>query len=127
MKKAYILGVAPLALLLLSACGDKSKQTAAAPSPPTPVNVTEAKIGDAVYYDSYQGTVSALNTVELRSQITGFITAINFKEGEVVEKGKPLYEIDRRKYVAAVEQAQANLLSAQANLEKARKDVDRYN
>lgn len=128
MKKTYIFWLAPV-LLLLSACGDKTKQNAAAATAaaPTAVNVIEAKTGDAVYYDSYQGTVSALNTVELRSQITGFITAINFKEGEVVQKGKPLYEIDRRKYVDAVAQAQANLLSAQANLAKAQKDVDRYN
>jgi membrane fusion protein (multidrug efflux system) len=95
--------------------------------PPTPVNITEAKVAEAVYYDKYQGTVIALNTVELRSEVTGFITGIFFKEGEIVPKGKPLYEIDRRKYQAAYSQAMANLASANANLVKAQKDVDRYN
>ncbi|WP_228462540.1 efflux RND transporter periplasmic adaptor subunit [Mucilaginibacter ginsenosidivorans] len=81
---------------------------------------------DAIYYDQYQATVVALNSVELRSQVSGFITGIFFKEGEVVQQGKELYEIDRRKYIAAYNQAQANLSSAQANLVKAQKDVDRY-
>lgn len=114
-------------MLLWSACHTKDKSAANAAPPPTPVNVTEAKKAEAVYYDTYQGTVVALNTVELRSQVTGFITGIFFNEGEIVAKGKPLYEIDRRKFLDAYEQAQANLSSAEANLVKAQKDIDRYN
>ncbi|MGZ3757364.1 MAG: efflux RND transporter periplasmic adaptor subunit [Mucilaginibacter sp.] len=125
MKKSYIFWLAPVALFI-SSCGNSAKQNAAAPPPATPVNVVSAKTGDAVYYDSYQGTVSAINSVELRSQVAGFITGIYFKEGDVVQKGKALYEIDRRKYIAAYQQAEANLLSANANLVKAQKDVDRY-
>lgn len=112
------------ALFVLSACGSKEKPNAALP--PTPVSVAAAKTAEAVYYDQYTGTVVALNTVELRAQVSGFITGIFFKEGEVVPKGKALYEIDRRKYLDAVKQAQANLSSAEANLTKAKKDVDRY-
>lgn len=95
--------------------------------PPTPVNVADVKTGEAVYYDQYQGTVVALNTVELRAQVGGFITGIFFNEGEVVQKGKALYEIDRRKFLDAYAQAQANQMSAEANLAKAQKDIDRYN
>lgn len=95
--------------------------------PPTPVSVAEAKTGNAIYYDEYQGTVKAINIVELRAQVSGFITGIFFKEGDVVPKGKALYEIDRRKYIAAYNQAEANLSSANANLVKAQKDIDRYN
>jgi RND family efflux transporter MFP subunit len=126
MKNSYIFWLAPVALFI-SSCGNSAKQNAAAPPPATPVNVVSAKTGDAVYYDSYQGTVSAINSVELRSEVSGFVTGIFFKEGDVVQKGKALYEIDRRKYIAAYQQAQANLLSANANLVKAQKDVDRYN
>ena len=111
-------------LLMLASCSKPDKPNAV--PPPTPVSVAEAKKADAIYYDQYQGTVVALNSVELRSQVSGFITGIFFKEGEVVPKGKELYEIDRRKYVAAYDQAVANLSSAQANLVKAQKDVDRY-
>ncbi|MFD0764695.1 efflux RND transporter periplasmic adaptor subunit [Mucilaginibacter lutimaris] len=126
MKNRYTYLIAAIALITISSCGDKKKDAAAAP-PATPVNVTEAQQSDALYYDKYQGTVTALNSVELRSQVGGFITGIFFKEGDVVQKGAPLYEIDRRKYVAAYEQAKANLLSAKANLSKAQKDIDRYN
>jgi RND family efflux transporter MFP subunit len=126
MKNSYIFWLAPVALFI-SSCGNSAKQNTAAPPPATPVNVVIAKTGDAVYYDSYQGTVSAINSVELRSEVSGFVTGIFFKEGDVVQKGKALYEIDRRKYIAAYQQAQANLLSANANLVKAQKDVDRYN
>jgi RND family efflux transporter MFP subunit len=125
MKNKYILLLSPAALLFLASCGKQSKKSTALP--PTPVYLAEAKIADAVYYDNYQATVVALNNVELRSQVAGFITGIFFKEGDVVQKGTPLYEIDRRKYVAAYDQAQANLLSAKANEEKAQKDIDRYN
>ena len=124
MKKKYILWISPALLLAWVSCSKPKKQDAALP--PTSVSVIAVKKADAVYYDQFQGTVVALNSVELRSQITGFITGIFFKEGEVVPKGKPLYEIDRRKYIAAYNQAEATLSSAQANLVKAQKDVDRY-
>ena len=94
--------------------------------PPTPVNVTAATLEQAIYYDRYPATVVALNQVELRAQVTGYITGIFFKEGEVVQKGKALYEIDRRKYEAAFRQAEANVSSAKATLLRAQKDADRY-
>jgi RND family efflux transporter MFP subunit len=124
MRNKNLLPLSSVALFIFISCGKPAKQSAALP--PTPVNVVEARRAEAVYYDQYQGTVVALNNVELRSQVSGFITGIFFKEGEVVEKGKELYEIDRRKYIAAYDQAVANLASAQANLVKAQKDVDRY-
>ncbi|MCR8556222.1 efflux RND transporter periplasmic adaptor subunit [Mucilaginibacter sp. BJC16-A38] len=127
MKTRDILLTGTVCMLLWSACHTKDKAALNAAPPPTPVNVTEAKKAEAVYYDTYQGTVVALNTVELRSQVTGFITGIFFNEGEIVTKGKPLYEIDRRKFLDAYEQALANLSSAQANLVKSQKDIDRYN
>ncbi|RCH56000.1 efflux RND transporter periplasmic adaptor subunit [Mucilaginibacter hurinus] len=118
----YILAAASV---IFTACGNEQK--APGPPPPASVNVVEAQMAEAEYYDKYQGTVVALNTVELRSQVPGFITGIFFKEGEVVQKGKALYEIDRRKYLAAYQQAEAAVSSARANLLKAQKDVDRYN
>jgi RND family efflux transporter MFP subunit len=126
MKNRYTLSIFSLALLLLAGCKSKDKNAAAAAPPATPVNVAEAKIEYSTYYDKYQATVVALNSVELRSQVTGFITGIFFKEGETVPKGKLLYEIDRRTFEAAYQQAIANLASAEANLVRAQKDADRY-
>ncbi|HEY4326110.1 MAG TPA: efflux RND transporter periplasmic adaptor subunit [Mucilaginibacter sp.] len=124
MKTKNILFLAPAVVFLWTSCQNKGKRNTAVP--PTSVYVAQAKIADAVYYDQYQGTVVAINTVELRSQESGFITGIFFNDGDLVPKGKELYEIDRRKYLAAYEQAEANLLSANANLVKAQKDIDRY-
>jgi len=130
MKKAYIYLIAPIAAMAIVSCGGKSDKAAAgaaAPPPVTPVSIVEAKTGDAVYYDQYQGTVVAVNSVELRSQVGGFITNIYIKDGDNVQKGQALYEIDRRKYQASYDQAAANVSNAQANLVKAQKDIDRYN
>ncbi|WP_214070528.1 efflux RND transporter periplasmic adaptor subunit [Mucilaginibacter sp. dw_454] len=125
MKKSYIFWLAPVAMLAWASCkSDKAKQDG--PPPATSVYLAEAKVADAVYYDQYQGSVVSLNNVELRAQVSGFITGIFFKEGDVVQKGQPLYEIDKRKFQDAVVQAQANLANANANLDKAKKDVDRY-
>lgn len=125
MKTKITFLLLPVSILLATSCGQQEKPKAALP--PTPVNVAEAKIANATYYDQFQGTVVAINTVELRSQVSGFITGIFFKDGDVVTQGKTLYEIDRRKYEAAYQQAEANLVSANANLVKAQKDIDRYN
>ncbi len=127
MKKKHIFWLIPAALVAWASCKENKAASMDAAPPPTPVSVAEAIRAEAIYYDQYQGTVVALNTVELRSEVTGFITGIYFKEGEIVPKGKKLYEIDQRKYLAAYNQAEANLSGANAFLLRAQKDVDRYN
>ncbi len=124
MKNKYLSFVLLIGSVAWVSCSKSQKKNTALP--PTPVNVQAAEKTDANYYDQFAGTVVALNSVELRSQVTGFITGIYFKEGEVVPKGKTLYEIDRRLYEAAYQQAQANLLSTQASYVRAQKDADRY-
>ena len=124
MNRRYLFILGPAALLAWASCKQPEKPSTAIP--PTNVNVATAQKTDAIYYDQYPGTVVALNNVELRSQVAGFITGIFFKEGDVVQKGQQLYEIDRRKYEAAYLQAKANLSSAEASLVRAQKDADRY-
>lgn len=124
MNKRYFFVLVPAALLLWASCKQATKPNAG--PPPIPVSVALAEKAAAVFYDQYPGTVVALNSVELRSQVAGFITGIYFTEGQVVEKGKTLYEIDRRKYEAAYQQAQANLQNAEAGLIRSQKDADRY-
>ncbi|WBO84840.1 efflux RND transporter periplasmic adaptor subunit [Hymenobacter yonginensis] len=113
-------------ILALASCGKKEDEKAAGPPPATPVTLVAARTTDAVYYDEYPATVVALNNVELRSQVAGFITQIYFKDGDLVQKGKPLYEIDRRKYQAAYQQALAGLRSAQAVVQNAQVNLNRY-
>jgi len=94
--------------------------------PAVAVTVTTAGIRNAVFYNSYPGNMVALKEVELRAQVSGYITGIYFAEGKRVRKGEKLYEIDRRKYEAAYSEAQSNVKIAEANLEKAQRDADRY-
>ena len=68
----------------------------------------------------------ALKEVEIRGQVSGYITGIFFTEGKEVHSGEKLYEIDRRKYQAAYDEAQSNVKIAEDNLEKVQRDADRY-
>jgi len=118
---------AALSVLVLVSCGKKNDQQAGMQGPP-PVNVTleEVKSTDAVYHDQYPASVNALNVVELRPQVTGFITGVHFQDGARVRKGQLLYTIDAQLYSANYEQAVANLNVQKANVVKAQKDADRY-
>lgn len=117
--------VAGISLFMMS-CGAGQQQKQQGPPPAVPVSVTESRAANAVYYDEYPGIVTALNQVELRPQVSGYITGIYFKDGDRVRKGQRLYSIDQQVYSANVLQAQANLQVQETNLLKAQKDADRY-
>lgn len=113
-------------LLAIVSCGDKQQQSAPQAPAAVPVTTTKVTTTDAVYYDEYPGTVTALNQVELRAQVNGYITGIYFQDGARVKKGQRLYTIDQQAYEATYQQAQANLAVQEANLVRAQKDADRY-
>jgi RND family efflux transporter MFP subunit len=101
---------------------------APAPPPPPPVNVNTytVKSGSAVYFNSYPATVTPVNEVEIRPQVAGYITGIFFKDGQKIEKGQKLYQIDQQQYRGAYEQAVAQKNASEANLAKVQQDADRY-
>jgi membrane fusion protein, multidrug efflux system len=111
-------------LFLLTACGDK--KSAPPPPPPPTVVLQEAVVSNASYFDEYPATVAALNQVELRPQVSGFITGVHFADGARVKKGQLLYSTDAQLYAANYQQAVANLQVQEANLNKAQKDAARY-
>ncbi len=123
----YKIGLCLIGMVSLLSCGDKNDpaQQQKAP-PPVPVNTYTVQEGSAVYYDSYPATVTALNQVDVRAQVAGYITGIFFKEGQDVKKGDKLYSIDQQQYRGSYEAAVANLNVAKANLAKAQQDADRY-
>ncbi len=94
--------------------------------PPVAVSVTDVTSEKLAYYDTYPGTLVALNQTEIRAQVTGYITAIHFQDGAKVTKGQRLYSIDQQLYNANYDQAVANLNVQETNLIKAQKDADRY-
>jgi membrane fusion protein (multidrug efflux system) len=125
MNKLFT-GIALLLSAGLFSCGGKQQKPANPAAAPVAVTVTEVQLQPALYYDEYPGNINALNEVELRGQVNGYVTGIFFKEGDRVRKGQKLYEIDRSKYQASYSQAQAGVRVAQANQSRAQKDLDRY-
>ena len=111
--------------VLLFACGKKEEKKQQAP-PAVAVRVAEVVERPVIFYDKYPSTIAPLNQVQVRPQTAGFITAVHFKEGDVVRKGQKLYTMDQRTYQATANQARASIATAEANRELARKDVERY-
>ncbi|MEX6690653.1 efflux RND transporter periplasmic adaptor subunit [Danxiaibacter flavus] len=112
-------------LIILASCGGKQQQQQQAPAA-IPVTVADVTTTNAVYYDEYPGTLTALNQIQLTAQVSGYITGIFFKDGDKVSKGQKLYTIDAQIYDANYQQSVANLQVQETNLIKAQKDADRY-
>jgi multidrug efflux system membrane fusion protein len=90
------------------------------------LTTTTAQKGDiGVYLDSI-GTVTPVYTASITSQVNGIVTAVHFKEGQIVSKGDPLIDIDSRTYEATLLQAQGTLERDENVLGQARMDLERY-
>ncbi len=92
--------------------------------PITTVQITES--GNLSYYDEYPATLVPLNQSEIRPQVTGYITGVYFQDGAKVTKGQKLYTIDQQTYQANYQAAVAQISMQETNVEKARKDAERY-
>jgi membrane fusion protein (multidrug efflux system) len=113
-------------LLAIAACGNSSQQPVQGPPPAVNVTTYSVTAENATYYDEYPGIVTALNQVELRPQVSGYITGVYFKDGDRVRKGQRLYSMDQQQFEANYQQAIANLQVQEVNQQKAQKDADRY-
>jgi membrane fusion protein, multidrug efflux system len=91
-----------------------------------PVVVATAHRGDLPVYFGGLGTVTAFNTVTVRSRVDGQIVKINFTEGQNVKEGDALIEIDPRPYQVQLEQAEGQLAKDQAQLKDVQVDYERY-
>ncbi|AYN11358.1 MdtA/MuxA family multidrug efflux RND transporter periplasmic adaptor subunit [Pseudomonas putida] len=95
-------------------------------SDPVPVRVVPVRTGDFPLYYKALGTVTATNTVNVRSRVAGELVNIHFKEGQRVKAGDLLAEIDPRPYRIALQQAEGTLAQNQAQLKNAQVDLARY-
>jgi len=93
---------------------------------PVPVTVATATKGNIGVYLDALGTVTPVYTDSITAQVTGVLTAVNYKEGQFVHKGDSLIEIDPRPYEATLAQAQGTLERDQGVLAQAQMDLDRY-
>ncbi|MGE5058934.1 MAG: efflux RND transporter periplasmic adaptor subunit [Betaproteobacteria bacterium] len=96
------------------------------PPPPPEVTVTEAVQKDVPIYIELVGSTLGSEDVEIRARVEGYLVSMNFTEGSFVKKGQTLYKIDPQPFQAALSQAQANLSTAKARLDKTNNDVTRY-
>jgi RND family efflux transporter MFP subunit len=126
MKRTFWLLVISSSLSSLFISCSVNKAAEQKGPPPVQVTTYEVKSGSATYHDEYPATVVALNQVELRPEVSGYITGIFFKDGQHVVKGTKLYSVDQQQYQATFDQASANLNVAKSNLVKAQQDADRY-
>jgi multidrug efflux system membrane fusion protein len=108
---------------------DPSKAAAKVPrggSGPVTVLPATATKGDIGVYLESIGTVTPVYTASITSQVNGVVTAVHFKEGQIVRKGDPLIDIDPRQYQATLMQAQGTLERDENLLSQAKMDLQRY-
>lgn len=113
-----------LFLTLLAACSGQSSQEA---SPPPPMEVPVATVleREISEWDEYTGRLEAVETVEIRPQVSGYLQQVNFEEGRDVRKGDVLFVIDPRPYQAEFDRAQAEVERARTAATLAQTDLQR--
>jgi RND family efflux transporter MFP subunit len=117
---------AAVALLapMLGACGQSQPPASAAPPPPS-VTVAKPIERGIVDQDEYVGRFIAVNSVEVRARVSGYLEKVDFRDGQMVKEGDLLFTIDKRPFQNAADQARANLAQARANLAFAEGDLKR--
>jgi multidrug efflux system membrane fusion protein len=118
-----VLAVLALALLVHSLTAPKGNSGI---TRPPPVEVGRVRTRSLKVRAHTIGTVLADSTVNVTSQVAGQLLRANFKEGQVVQKGRILFELDKRPFAAALQQAQADLARDKAQFVAAKRDARRY-
>jgi membrane fusion protein, multidrug efflux system len=103
-------------VLVVAGCSEKKAQTGPGGPPPVPVTVAIAASESVPVEIRVVGAVEPSSTVQIKSQVAGELTQAHFTEGQNVEKGQLLFEIDARPYEEALRQAEANVARDQAQL-----------
>ena len=97
----------------------------AAPPAPPPVTVSVPVQKQVTEWDEYTGQFAAVDYVEIRARVSGYLTEIHFTDGQIVNKGDLLFVIDPRPYEIELQQAQAQLATAEASLDLANRQLAR--
>ena len=116
----------PLALALacfIASCGERQQQGGA---PPPPTVAVAKPIKRTVFdFDEYVGRFTAINSVEVRARVSGYLDKLHFKDGQLVKQGDLLFTIDKRPFQNTLDQARANLVQAQSNVAYTEADYTR--
>jgi RND family efflux transporter MFP subunit len=117
------LGLLLLTAGALSACGEKPQQQATA-APPA-VTVAQPVKRTVTDWDEFTGRFEAVEEVQVRPRVGGYVTNVEFKDGDMVHAGDLLYLIDSRPFEAVAAQADGQLADARSKAELAKRDLDR--
>jgi len=121
--RSYSLLAPSILLFVMVGC---SGTTAAGPSAPPPtVEVTQVVQQDVAIPSEWVATLDGFVNAEIQPRVAGYLIKQDYKEGSVVKKGQVLFEIDPRPFRAALDQAKAQQSQAEAQLGKAKLDVER--
>jgi RND family efflux transporter MFP subunit len=107
----------------LAGCGEGAPKQAA--PPPPAVTVANPHKQTVTDYDEYVGRFVAVDSVEIRARVSGYLDKVQFKDGQIVKQGDPLFTIDRRPFETSLAQVRATLAQARANLAYAESDLGR--
>jgi RND family efflux transporter MFP subunit len=119
----FKLSLAPLVALILTACA--RNEAAEAPAAPHPVQAAKVISKAVTEFDEFTGRFEAVERVEVRPRVSGYVTATRFAQGHEVRKGDILYVIDARPYQATLKHAQAELTRARTQLALAQSERER--
>lgn len=129
-KPAVIGLLLALSAAVLAACEQpnakgQAKDTAPAAAPAPVVTVSLPVVDEITEWDEYTGRFEAIDMVEVRARVSGYLDEVAFKDGQMVKKGELLFVIDPRSFERAVEQSKAELELARTRVENASRDVER--
>jgi RND family efflux transporter MFP subunit len=110
---------------LLAGCGSGQAPAQSAAPPPPAVTVAKPTKRTMVDEDEYVGRFVAIDSVEVRSRLSGYLASVHFTDGQMVKKGDLLFTIDRRPFQIVLDQARANLAQARATLAFTENDLNR--
>jgi membrane fusion protein, multidrug efflux system len=119
----YLAAIIAVLALALSGCDQKPvAQAAAAPPPVTVAEPTKRTVTD---WDEFTGRFDAVEEVQVRARVGGFVTGVEFRDGAIVNAGDLLYLIDARPFEAVAAQADGQLSDARAKAELGKRELDR--
>jgi membrane fusion protein, multidrug efflux system len=118
-----LFGVASLILAgIFAGCSGQAAPTAPAPPQVSVAEVICKQLGDT---DEFTGRLEAVNTVEVRPRVSGYLQSVHFQEGAIVHQGDLLFQIDPRPFQAEVDRLRGDLAQAKAQLARAQSDFQR--